>query len=248
VPLSLTLTEETIRLYQRYQVEVVERFNLCPWAKSARASGNAVPMVIEFGSRPLLAALDEAARLEADIVLLILPDYQGSRLDLENVVAQLIREDGLRCDLSSPIFAMAAFHPEASAQTAHALDLVPYLRSTPDPTVQLVRVSALERARKNEPAGTQFVDPTQLDFVALLEQIRAATKRDSTSNNADDQSLRQRIAQANLHTWQLEGPLLQEAVSSILADRHRTHARLGLAPSPWEVSRANRSGMNGYPP
>lgn len=233
--ISPSLKDETLRLYQRYQVEVVERFNLCPWAKTARLTSNAVALVCEADGQPLLRKLDEAAKLDADIVLLIFPDYRGSRTAFEQLVAELIRADGLRCDLTSPVFAMAAFHPEASIRTEQALDLVPYLRSTPDPTIQLVRVSALERARKNEPAGTQFVDPTQIDLATLFKQLEALQKKESSPLQSDTTSLRQKIATANLATWKLEGHLLQQTVESILADRRKVHHRLGIAPSPWEL-------------
>lgn len=236
VPFDPSFTAETLRLYQRYQVEVVERYNLCPWAKSARTSANAVPLVFEYATTPLLNALDEAIRLEVDIALLIFPDYQGSHTAFEQVVAELIRQDSKRCELSSPVYAMAAFHPEASIRTSQASDLIPYLRSTPDPTIQLVRLSALERARKNEPVGTQFVDPSQLDLTALLEQIRATSNACKKPTEAP--SLRERIAKANLETWQREGQALQQTIETILADRKRVHERFGLAPSPWERTKA----------
>lgn len=235
---SPSLKDETLRLYHRYQAEVVERFNLCPWAKAARLSGNAVALVCSVDTTSLLTVLDDAALLDSDIVLLIFPDYRGSRAAFEQLVADLIRQDGLRCELTSPVFAMAAFHPEASVRTAQALDLVPYLRSTPDPTIQLVRVSALERARKNEPAGTQFVDPTQLDLAQLFKDLQTAAKSAPSASGVDNSSLRQRIADANLTTWHNDGHLLQQCVQSILADRRDVHARFGLAPCAWELDRA----------
>lgn len=234
MPFDPSFTAETLRLYHRYQVEVVERYNLCPWAKAARSSGNAVPLVFEYADQPLLSALDEAIGLGVDIALLIFPDYQGSHAAFEQVVAELIRRDGQRCELSSPVFAMAAFHPQAAIRTSNASDLIPYLRSTPDPTIQLVRLSALERARKNEPVGTQFVDPSQVDLTALLEQIRAKANTCSGVKPAEAPSLRERIAQTNLDTWQREGHLLQQTIESILADRRRVHERFGWTPSPWE--------------
>jgi hypothetical protein len=235
---SPSLIEETLRLYHRYQVEVVERFNLCPWAKSARTSDNSVPVVCERGPDismgALLQTLDRALELHSDIVLLIFPNYKGSRNAFEQLVAQLIRADALRCELSSPSFAMAAFHPEAIIKTTQPEDLIPYLRSSPDPTIQLVRIAALERARKKEPRGTQFMDPSQLDVKAMLLALQNAA--DKSIVPKVEPSLRQKIAAANHETWQREGHLLRQIVREILDDRKRTHERLGLLCAPWEVA------------
>ncbi len=219
------LVAETLRLSLRYQEELVEAYNVCPWAKGARTSNNAIPLVDD--GRPLLDQVDQAARLGADVVFLVLPRYVGSRVDLDELVAQLIAADSRRHRDTSPAFAMAAFHPEASPRPPESLSpetLVPYLRRSPDPTIQLVRLEALAEVRKGEPPGTSFIDPSQIDFAALLEK-----------GFAQRPSLRQRVASANhaLFTGP-KGSELQRALDAILEDRRQTHRRLGLPASPWE--------------
>lgn len=224
---SSELAAESLRLHLRYQQELVEGFNLCPWAKAARLTGNTVALVDD--GRPLLEQLHDAAQLTSEIVFLILPAYHGGRVDFEELVAQLIAEDAKCHRDSSPPFAMAAFHPAPLTREVTELSaegLVPYLRRSPNPTIQLVRLAALERVRQGEPTGTSFVDASQIDFTQLL-----------ASGTPNRPSLRHRIASANHATVRGSGGVaLQELLDDILADRRRTHVRLGLAPFPWEVS------------
>lgn len=219
------LTEVTLRTNLRYQVEFIEAFNLCPWAKGARTSNNAVPRV-DDGS-PLLTQIANAAALGADVVFLILPTYVGGRLDFEDLVARLIAEDARRHRDVSPPFAMAAFHPEGVPQPEGELSsetLVPYLRRSPDPTIQLVRLEALAQVRKGEPPGTSFIDPSQIDFAELLR--KGVPTRPS---------LRQRVANANHALFVgTTGDDLRRTLEDILDERRRARQRLGLPLSPWE--------------
>lgn len=221
------LGAETIRLNLRYQVEVIEAFNLCPWAKAARQSSNAVALVDD--GRPVLDQIASAAELDTDVAFLILPTYTGDRLDFDEFVAQLIAEDARQHRDSSPPFAMAAFHPEGPTSTPNGFTpetLIPLLRRSPDPTIQLVRLSALERVRKGEPAGTSFIDPSRIDFAALLAK-----------GMPERPSLRQRVANANHAAFSgPSGEAIRAALDDVLDDRRRTHQRLAFPPSAWEHS------------
>lgn len=224
---SSELAAESLRLHLRYQQELVEGFNLCPWAKAARLTRNTVALVDD--GRPLLEQLHDAAQLPSEIVFLILPSYRDGRVEFEECVARLIAEDAKRYRDSSPPFAMAAFHPAPVAQEVTELSaegLVPYLRRSPNPTIQLVRLAALERVRQGEPTGTSFIDPTRIDFTQLLASVTPSRP-----------SLRHRIATANHATVTgSEGVALRAVLDDILEDRRETHLRLGLPPSPWELS------------
>jgi hypothetical protein len=225
---SQELTTESLRLHLRYQQEFIEGFNLCPWAKGARLTQNTIAVVDD--GRPLLEQLQDVAQLPSEIVFLILPTYQGGRVEFEELVAQLIAEDAKRHRDSSPPFAMAAFHPAPLAREVTELSaeaLVPYLRRSPNPTIQLVRLAALERVRQGEPTGTSFIDPSRIDFTQLLAAVTPHRP-----------SLRHRIATANHATVASASGVLQAILDDILEDRRRTHVRLGLSPSPWEVSSA----------
>ena len=231
------LEEETLRLYERYQVEIVEAHNLCPWARAARLSGNMTALVRschggeKSGARAAAAALNEASALDSEIVLLLFPEYTGSRAAFERLTAALIRLDSEQYRLQSPPFAIAAFHPSAEMQptstdSAHAERLIPYLRRSPDATLQLVRLSALERVRRGEVDGTQFIDPSQLDLTSFAF---AQTKPDTR------ESLRRRIAITNQKTLiSPSGAALRARMRDIMLDRFLTHQRLGLPLCSWE--------------
>ncbi len=221
------LVTETLRLHLRYQEEVIEGFNLCPWAKAARLTNNTTALVDD--GRPLLEQLRTAASLPSEILFLILPTYAGSRSTFEELVARLIAGDAKHYRNNSPPFAMAAFHPEDTHQSVldlSAENLVAYLRRSPNPTIQLVRLDALERVRQGEPSGTSFLDPSQIDFSAF-----------PAKPSPERPSLRHRIAAANHATvHSTAGSSLRKRVEAILDDRRQTYRRLGLPPSPWELA------------
>jgi hypothetical protein len=212
---------EALRIYRRYQLEFVEALNLCPWAERARLDGHVAERVLlepqDFVAESL-RVIDELSPLkEIEIGLIIFAGYRCPRATFERQVAAMIDADAERgrATLSSPAFACAAFHPEATPITSHAERLVPFLRRSPDPTIQLVRVTALERVRKGFSEGTHFFDPMQIN----LKQ--PPPKRELP--------LRERIAKANLDTIEQIGLVRAEAIlSDIFADRDASYARVGL--------------------
>ncbi len=178
------LIRETERLYHRYQLEVVEACNLCPWAARARLAGKIATRVVleaEPTRASLLALVDE---LEADsrveVALLILPRLDLGPRPFDSFVARLGDDDAARRPLGTIPFMFAAFHPEALADVNDAERLIPFLRRTPDPTIQLVRSSAIDAVRRGTPQGTQLVDVDMLErhlepgAVPLRERIARA--------------------------------------------------------------------------
>lgn len=212
-------TAEALRIYRRYQLEFVEALNLCPWAERARLDGHVAERVLLQPTDLVSASLqviDELTPLEdIEIGLIIFAGYRCTRAAFERQVASMIDADRDRSTLTSPAFACAAFHPDATAVTSHAERLVPFLRRSPDPTIQLVRVSALERVRKGFSEGTHFFDPMQIN----LKQ--PPPKRELP--------LRERIAKANLQTIEQVGlERAEQILQSIYEDRDASYARVGL--------------------
>jgi hypothetical protein len=224
-PAEAPQVAEALRIYRRYQVEFVEALNLCPWAERARLDGHVAERVL-LQSRDLVAdslrVIDELTALqEVEIGLIIFAGYRCARPTFERQVAAFIDADRERTRLKSPAFACAAFHPDATAVTSHAERLVPFLRRSPDPTIQLVRVTALERVRKGFSEGTHFFDPMQLN----LKQ--PPPKRELP--------LRERIAKANLQTIEQVGLARAEAIlTAIFEDRDASYQRVGLLPHSWD--------------
>ena len=216
------LRNEALRVYRRYMLEVVEGFTLCPWAAAARRDGHVVEHVIlaenqgdPQQSLTLLKSLE--AHLQTDIALFIYPDLELDRLGFEGFVRTLREQDAARWEVGEIPFAMAAFHPDARADLKEPERLIPFLRRTPDPTIQVVRRAALDRVRGNSQEGTSFFDLADLGTLPLPQK--------------EPLSLRQRIAQANLDTTLEVGvETLETLFQDIRRDRDESYARLRSAP------------------
>lgn len=218
--LAYDLTRATLEVYERYAVEVVERFGFCPWARSSRESGQVVLRVV-FSADPddfdaslgLLGELEQAA-LPTDIALFIYPLLDLDRLGFEDYARRL----RTRAEAGQPkldAYAMAAFHPSANVDLSHPDRLVPYVRRSPDPTLQLVRKSALS-AIKGLAHGTAFLDVSTLSLAALTALADPAPK-----------AVRERIAEQNLATVQALGPAAIDAILTNIAEqREASHQRL----------------------
>ena len=214
------IVREVLRIYERYAVEVVERFDFCPWAARARRDGAVDARVLlapnheDFSAS--LAQIDAlSARAEVSVGLLIYPRFSSGRLDFEHFVRRLRQADAERHPPGEIPFAMAAFHPHAEPCIDDPERLIPFIRRSPDPTIQLVRQRVLEAVRGEENAGTTVVDLWMLTPGGRTE--------------TETLGLRERISLANQKRLRETGTAAVEAVlSDIAADRARSYARLGL--------------------
>jgi hypothetical protein len=219
VPAADPWTREAVRLYRRYQVEIVEECGLCPWAPRARLDGKVRERVLlQTDDRDVSAALsairDLVADEDAEIALLIFPRIGLNRAAFERFVAQVREADARVHPLGSIPFVFAAFHPEAEPDSSDAERLVPFLRRTPDPTIQLLRAAAVDRVRAGTPQGTQFVD------IRLLDADSAAAV-----------PLRERIARTNLTTVTRIGvDRMTAMLDAIVRDREDTYRALENLP------------------
>jgi hypothetical protein len=216
-------SQEAVRIYRRYQTEIVEALKLCPWAEPARLGGRVRESVVLEGGSPEQAALEAISALAADerveIGLLLFPRVTLPFLEFERFVAGVVRAEAARHELGAAPFAMAAFHPGAPADDRSPERLIPFLRRSPDPTIQLVRMASLERVREGSQQGTAFMDAAALatfDFSAP-EQV----------------PLREKIARANLRTATRLGLAdLEQRFAAIFADRDASYARFGVEQRP----------------
>jgi hypothetical protein len=216
-----TFAAEARRIYFRYAVEVVETFTFCPWARSAREAGRVECRVV-LGERPsveqLLAELASAdARSEIDVTLLVMPECSIDRVALRHLTATLHGRYEEACGRGQTALAIADFHPNAPLDMSSPDRLVPFIRKSPDPTLQLIRHSALDSARRGAPEGTR---------AATLEMmLRGALKTEPAHA---------RVAAANQRTLEREGsaPVLA-VLEAIARDRMASYARAGVIPAPW---------------
>jgi hypothetical protein len=220
-------TEQALRLYRRYDLEIVAALNLCPWAEKARLEGRVREYVLlqtdDASVEPSVLALRDAdsardaptAAPEADVALLIYPRLQIGRVDFDDFAARIRDAEASRHELGRVPFVSAVFHPHATPDRSQPERLIPFLRRTPDPTIQFVRASILERVRERAPQGTHFVDLASLDA--------------SASNKGDATPLRERIARSNLATVGRIGIAeLTRRLDEIQRDRDASYGALAM--------------------
>jgi hypothetical protein len=211
---------EALRVYERYATEVVEGLDICPWASRARADGRVATRFVLASSQPEEEALEVMLEVANDplleVGLVIFPKLMLDRRGFDALVTVLRRRDGERWPEGRAPLVLASFHPEAEPHTETPYRLVPFLRRTPDPTIQLVRHSVISALRKPGESGTDYVDLATVDLKALL----AMKKRPP---------LHERVAINNLDTVQREGVDRVRAIfDDILADRNRSYAAFGV--------------------
>lgn len=141
------LTADALRLNDRYVLEVVEAFGVCPFARGARVAGRSAREVLlqsTLDPAPVLAAIErhEQGPESVEVVQLILPDVVATPHAFDDFVAAVRAARAARAH--RPAFALAAFHPDLALDASSPDALVPFFRRTPDPTIQLVRVAVLE--------------------------------------------------------------------------------------------------------
>lgn len=214
------LRREAVRVYQRYAVEVVEAFQLCPWARRARLDGRVrIDVLVQPAPAVelVLGRLDEIfADPRIEVGLLLLPRVRWQRQRFRRYVEEVRAGHAARHAASRvpgpPPLAMAAFHPVAPIDAASAARLVTFLRRTPDPTIQIVRQSSLAAVRGPVTSGAVYAPRAVLDLAALA---------------AEPLSMADRVAESNLATVLGAGPERIEAIlDDIRADRDRAYAAL----------------------
>jgi hypothetical protein len=220
--MNADLAAEAVRLHRRYLVEIVEELGFCPWARKSRVSGRIRHHAsLTTDEREAARETEEAigrwtAEADVEVGFVIFPRLEITRRAFDTLTSQVNQREAERHAIGEVPFVMAAFHPEASVDTATGERLIPFLRRTPDPSLQLVRVSVLEAVRANTPQGTRLVD--------MEEIMKGMIGLDSLR---EELPLRERIARQNLQTARELG--LQELarrLDDIRADRDRTYAAL----------------------
>lgn len=217
-----SLEAEVLRINLRYLVEVIERFDLCPWARGAREEGAVERRVLLDASRAQLVdgivttSEEWAARPRTLIGLLILPglhpDEPGG-LDadgFEDLVNDARRVMTKRAG-GRPAFALAPFHPASPYRSDRPEQMVPLFRRAPDPTIQLVRFSALDAVKQR--SGKFLFDGS----AAALAELERRAAQPPVSD---------RIAQTNWETANRVGvEAMQAVLDEIGADRRAAYGR-----------------------
>jgi hypothetical protein len=214
-PADSRFLAEVLRIQERYAVEVIERFNICPWARHARVAGEIVrPVLLQEGDAPE-PTLEVIAELEArqpppPVAIVVYPRLRLDPRRFDEFAAQVRQRDQRRHG-GKPIYVAATFHPDYAFDERTPSSLVPFLRRSPDPSLQLVRLALLEEARGGH-HGKFLFDFSAKGWAELLHR--------STTPSVTD-----RIALDNHATFAREGREAFEAVfDAIRADRERAYA------------------------
>lgn len=198
---------EVRRILDRYIIEIVERFDLCPWARSARTNGE-VTVEVLFGSpttEAFIAASRAALALPTTrIAMIVAPELTPTSRDL-----RAIRDE---VGQALPGVGVADFHPHAPLDLGTPARLVPFLRRSPDPLIQLVPLSLLASVRGS---------PAVIDREEQLAII-AGTSKGPRRDVADD------IAATNHGRMLVDQTAIVAALDAISADRAASYTRLGI--------------------
>ena len=199
---------EVRRLLDRYIVEIVETYDFCPWAKAARTGGEIAVEVL--WDTPALdtwvaAARRLLARPETRVAMVVAPELAATSAEL-----RLIRD---RVAARIPTAGVAEFHPDATLDLATPARLVPFLRRSPDPLLQLVPLELLDRVR----AHTAVVDITEQ--AQMLGGLAAPLRGDISDT----------LAETNHERVAAEQAAIAATLDDIAADRRRSYPRVGIA-------------------
>ncbi|HEU0033388.1 MAG TPA: hypothetical protein VFQ53_22305 [Kofleriaceae bacterium] len=208
--LEATKSAEVRRILERYLVEVVERYDLCPWARSARLAGQLEVRVL--GGVPafedwLAACRGALARAGTRVAMVVAPELAIAPAELRALrdrVATAIPEAGI-----------AEFHPGAPLDLASPARLVPFLRRSPDPLLQLVPIAILDGVRGVPPAADRAHQ------AAMLGGTAAPGRGDVADS----------IAAVNHATVARQAAEIEAVLAAITDDRRAAYARVGISAS-----------------
>lgn len=197
---------EVMRLLDRYLVEIVERHNLCPWARASREKGElgvdvlwGTPTVAEW----VTAAKALLARPDTRVVMVVAPELVITTSELRAVRAEVAA--------NIPSAGVAEFHPDAVLDSATPARLVPFVRRSPDPMLQLVPFALLATVRTQPMTAERVMQLQMLGNLApepkqdIAEVIAAANHTSVTSAQAQIIATLDAIADDRRRSYQLAG-------------------------------------------
>lgn len=212
------IEEEALRLNDRYLIDVIERYAFCPFAKEGRAAGQTSRSVLIADSpsvEPFLRTMREVAASGVAVAQVILPLADVDPVQFSRFCIDLTAEGHARMGGDS-VLALAPLHPELSFGET-ALAMVPLFRRAPDPTIQWVRLDALESIYAGRSSDDRYVSSDN-----VLEYLEKHPK--------GEPSLYDRIAETNaVMARRLGISHVVDLLSEIAAEGRERYARILLA-------------------
>lgn len=153
-----------------YLTTFLEPGSFCPFSKGGRKRGQTARFVHRAGTadvEPLLARMLEVARDPTQLVIqVVVPLVEVEPAAWSAFCRALTAAGNDRLRTESPdggdVLAVAPLHPELAYSTRSPYALIPLFRRTPDPTIQWVRLDALEALYRGRTGDTVFVDPSDV--------------------------------------------------------------------------------------
>jgi len=178
------LVAEALRVNARYVEEAVIGWDLCPWAARAWTDGQVTQRVftdVDADAAVVAAFIGELVTApDTAIGLAIFPRVACTIGAWERFAERVRRARGE--------FLAAAFHPDYRAPDGplDAARLVPFIRRTPDPTLQLVRASLIDRLRGDASAdvGRANLATVATRGLDALDALLADIRRDRDASYA----------------------------------------------------------------
>jgi hypothetical protein len=196
---------EARRILERYVREIVVQYDLCPWARTTLANGE-LGIEVVFGA-PALADWLAAARRAFASPAIWLAMIVAPELAIELPAWRALRD---RVAAQLPETGVAEFHPSAALDLATPARLVPFLRRSPDPMLQLVPLALLDRVRASP----------------LPDRARQA--QILTGGEVEARDVGAQIATANHATVAARHREIAAALDAIATDRREAYARVGI--------------------
>ena len=182
---------EALRLNARYVEEVVIGWGLCPWAARAWNDGQVDQRVftdaaLDDARRPARSSTSSVARPDAAIGLAIFPRVACTVGAWEQFAEHVRRTPPAIRSWPRRFIPTTARARSAPTPSSIAARLVPFIRRTPDPTLQLVRASLVDRLR-----GEVSADVARANFanvtgrgLAALDALLTDIRRDRDASYA----------------------------------------------------------------
>jgi hypothetical protein len=204
---AVNRSADVLRIFDRYLVEVIERYELCPWARTARERGEIAAGVL-WDTPTLEAWVAEATQLLAQpstrIAMVIAPEA-----DVSGGALRAVR-DAVAARL--PSAGVAEFHPDAPLDLVTPARLVPFLRRSPDPMLQLVPLAVIDAVRAAPTTPGRGEQASMLGGHAELPRLEVTA----------------RIAAANHAMVAHSHAALSAVLDAISEDRRAAYARVGI--------------------
>lgn len=204
-----------------YLQRFIEGHNLCPYAREGRRRGEThrhVHFQTTTDIEQLLVLFEHCVADPTCVVMqVIFPDLQ---VDAAAWIAFCHRATKLcHLRLGGPdVMANAALHPCLPYHQATPYALIPLFRRAPDPTIQWVRLTHLEKLYEGRAKGSTFIDPAQ-----IVDFLQAKVSK----------SLYDRVAETNQQTaLEMGVENLEQQLHALYVDTQQHYRRIGRSVPP----------------